>query len=33
MKRFFSNIHLATEVSGGERTSCVVRGKVLIERG
>ncbi|MGY8676527.1 hypothetical protein Q2941_01715 [Bradyrhizobium sp. UFLA05-153] len=27
-----TNIHLATEVSDGERTLCVIRGKVLIER-
>lgn len=27
-----ANIHLATEVSDGEHTVCVVRGKVIIER-
>ena len=27
-----TNIYLATEVSDGERTVCVVRGKVIIER-
>ena len=27
-----TNIHLATAVSDGERTFCVVRGKVLIEQ-